>query len=109
MSMMSSNDNLEDDPLTLQARFDALRAQYEDRRQKIAKGELVPPPGLEEIALAAWRREQDEITANLISAQIKLIALQRRTTQGPARKGGKRAKKAPIDLDALDDDLAKLA
>lgn len=111
MSLTLSNGNLslDEDPLVLQARFDALRAEYEERRQAIAKGTLCPPAGLEEIALAAWRKEQDEITANMISEQIKLLAMLRRTTQGPARKGGKRAKKAPVDLDSLDEELAKLA
>ena len=99
----------EDDPIVINERFNALREQYEARRQMIAKGQLLPPEGLSEIALAAWKKEQDEITAGMISEQIKLIAMLRRTTQGPAKKGGKRAKNAPINLADMDEELAKLA
>lgn len=99
----------DDDPIQVNENFNTLRGEYEKRRKALDNGEIKPPEGLNDIQLAVWKKEQDEITANMISEQIKLIAIMRRTTQGPAKRGGKRAKSAPIDLDAMSDELSKMA
>lgn len=51
----------------------------------------------------AERKQQfDMKLASLIEKQIGIIFKLRKTATGPAKAGGKRAKKAPADLAALD-------
>lgn len=91
-------------PIELEARFRALRARYLARSELAREGKHIQPGLSEEArseAVAAFEAE----TAQLIQEQLSIIARLRRTATGPAKAGGKRAKKAPIDLAALANDL----
>lgn len=89
------------DRLALSARLDQLRRANAHRPKHFQA-----PPGLDEVTLAAERARWDAETQALIREQLTILAQLRRTSAGPARKGGKRAKSAPVDLGSM---LAKLA
>lgn len=88
--------------LALEARLKNLRAAWASRPQYFQ-----PPRGdMSEVELTEARRAWEETSKLMIREQIEILAVLRRTSAGPARKGGTRAKKAPLDLGAF---LAKVA
>jgi hypothetical protein len=62
-----------------------------------------PEKSDQENALAA-QTFHDKMRA-LMKEQLTIYATLRKTAAGPARAGGKRAKKAPLDLAALEDSV----
>jgi hypothetical protein len=86
----------ETDPIALDAMLKSLRLEQNSRR-------YIPDPTLSEEQNAHKRHDYDKRTAELIKLQIGILSKQRKTgTTGPAKAGGKRAKKAPVDLLALE-------
>ena len=47
---------------------------------------------------------QEELR-QVVRDQLDIMAILRKTAAGPAKAGGKRAKKAPVDLGALEDSV----
>ena len=47
-------------------------------------------------------KDFEETLRKKVMRQLEILALLRRTASGPARAGGKRAKRAPLDLEALE-------
>ena len=90
------------DNLTLDARLRELRIIQAKRPRA-----FVPPPGMPDELVELSRKAWDEETASLVREQLTILSKLRRTSAGPARKGGTRAKKAPLDLGALISQLAK--
>lgn len=91
----------ETDPIKMTARLDEAKAE---QLLMTEKGFLAPSGATEEEAAAA-KLQWDYKLADLINEQLGLIMKLRKTSTGPAAKGGKRAKKAPLDLKALEESL----
>ena len=87
----------------LEARLNQLRQLYASRPKHFQ----APPGMVDEVAIAAARAAFDAETQHLIREQIATISFLRRTSAGPAKKGGKRAKSAPLDLSSMMAQLAK--
>lgn len=62
-------------------------------------------PALSESENALKQKLFQDKLSFLINMQLRLIAVARKTASGPAKAGGKRAKRAPIDLAALEDSV----
>ena len=79
-----------------------------DQELKLLRGEQFnmedwkPAADATEEANAESKRHYDDRVAFLIRRQIAILAALRKTGTGPAKAGGKRAKKAPTDLAALE-------
>ena len=87
---------LSDDPVLLDAELKELRAA------QLNRAKFEPNPNASDEVNAANSRHHDHIEALMIRRQISIIAFLRKTgTTGPAKGGGKRAKKAGADFAAL--------
>lgn len=86
----------ESDPIVLEARLKELRKQYDQSRL----GAQIPE-GASEAELYSLRESHSARQISLVKEQIEIIAKLRGKASGPAKAGGKRAKKAPIDLSHL--------
>ncbi len=58
---------------------------------------------LSEAENAKRQYDYQEELKKLIHDQLQILAKLRKTASGPAKAGGKRAKKAPLDLSSMDD------
>lgn len=87
----------EADAITLSSRLEDLRRIWAAR----SKVFIAPPGEHSEVELSLLRKQWEAESQSLIREQIAIIAKLRRTSAGPAKKGGKRAKTAPLDLGAL--------
>lgn len=97
---MIMNDNT---PLThdqLLARRQALGA----RQLELEKG-CPYDPTLSEADNAKKQYFHQEELKHVVREQLDIMAKMRSTAAGPAKAGGKRAKKAPVDLAALEDSV----
>jgi hypothetical protein len=84
------------DPIALEARFKELRRQSDQTKLGIQ-----PPENASEAEIYALREAHSARQVSLVREQIEIIAKLRGKASGPAKGGGKRAKKAPIDMSHL--------
>lgn len=89
----------EDDPVVLNSHLDRLVAEYAQLKIELAKAKAAN----DEPLIAAL----SESAKLMVHDQIAIISKLRRTSSGPAKAGGKRAKKAPLDLAAALANLMK--
>lgn len=61
--------------------------------------------GLSDVENAKRQYFHQEELRQLVREQLEIMAKLRNTAAGPAKAGGKRAKKAPVDLAALEDSV----
>jgi hypothetical protein len=87
----------ESDPIKLDNRLRELQAAQ--LRRKIQGLQI--PEGTSQGEADRLRREWNSSYALEIKEMIGITMKLRRTSAGPAAKGGKRAKRAPLDMDAV--------
>lgn len=87
------------DPSKLTAFFEQASAKHKE----LVRAGCVPDSTLSDEANAENHRIFDDQLRLLIRRQIDCITKLRKTSTGPAKAGGKRAKKAPVDLKSLED------
>jgi len=90
---------VETDPIKLNARLNDARAE----QLAMMKKGWIPDPRFSEEENSTAQVEWEAKLQALIREQMGIIFVLRKTSTGPAKAGGKRAKKAPIDLSAVDD------
>jgi len=91
----------ETDPIKLDNRLRELQAE-QIRRKSLG---LQLPEGASQSEADRLRRCWNEETALQIKEMIGITMKLRRTSAGPAAKGGKRAKRAPLDMESVIMDL----
>lgn len=84
------------DPVALEARLKELRRQLDQ-----TKRELISTTDRSEAEIAELRASHSARQISIIEESIAIIAKLRGKASGPAKAGGKRAKKAPIDMSHL--------
>jgi hypothetical protein len=84
------------DPIILEARLKDLRRQYDQTKLGVQM-----PAGASEEEIYALREAHSARQVSIVKESIAIIAKLRGKASGPAKGGGKRAKKAPIDMSHL--------
>lgn len=82
----------------LNVRLNALRAEMLEMKTM----GFLPDANLSEAENHKLAAAFQEKQRQLVLESLSILAALRKTSSGPARAGGKRAKKAPLDLDALE-------
>ena len=83
---------------------DRLAQLHQEQKALMATG-CPPNPNISDYENAILRKNYEETLAAKVKEQLAILATLRTTAAGPAKAGGKRAKKAPIDLEALESSL----
>jgi hypothetical protein len=98
---MSNTAGMSPQFLDLNARLKQLQAE------QLSMDAQGPPydPSKSDLENATAAREFHDRMGALMKEQLTIYATLRKTAAGPAAKGGKRAKKAPLDLSALEDSV----
>lgn len=89
----------EDDPLKLNARLNEAQAE------QLSIPDWKPDAARSDEENAKSRQAYDDKLRGLIHEQMGIIFKLRKTATGPAAKGGKRAKKAPVDMVSLEESI----
>lgn len=95
-------------PTTLPSDPVALIARREALGRKQAELEARGAPYDDKLSDGENARNQyffQEELRQCVKEQLEIMAILRKTAAGPAKAGGKRAKKAPVDLSALEDSI----
>lgn len=89
------------DFVSLNARLLALRSEQLELRRR----GFTPDPNLSDAENSALAAAFQDRLRLMVREQLSILAALRKTSSGPAKQGGKRAKKVPLDLDALENSI----